>query len=119
MNSEAFERWLPGYRDSAATVAAALGDLFQEAMTHWVHDSTGTSIDITKSREFLKAKRSEFPHRILFFLYSSEFDEDVESEILDSDESRAEAYSSGPPREILSQKAELLEPNFKQLIHAA
>lgn len=119
MDSEAFERWLPTYRERADTVAAALGALFQEAMTHWVSDESGTGLDITRSRQFLKEKRPRFPHRILFFTYSSQFDEAVESEILDSDEKRAGFSESPTPRQILSRKAELLEPNFKQLIHDA
>ena len=119
MDSQAFERWLPTYRDGADAVAAALGQLFQEAMTHWTFDESGKNLDITGSREFLKRKRSDFPHRILFFLYSSQFDEDVEASVLDSDEKRAEVSDSLTPREILSRKAQLLEPNFKQLVHDA
>jgi hypothetical protein len=119
MDSEVFERWLPTYSERADTVAAALGELFQEAMTHWVFDKAGKSIDITKSREFLRQKRVEFPHRILFFTYSSQFDEAVESKILYSDAGRPQLSDSLTPREILSRKADLLEPNFKQLLHDA
>jgi hypothetical protein len=52
MDSEAFERWLPTYRERADTVAAALGALFQEAMTHWASDESG--------------KRSTSPCRVSF-----------------------------------------------------
>jgi hypothetical protein len=45
--------------------------------------------------------------------------EGVEEQILRSDESRAEVSGSLTPREILSRKAQLLEPNFKQLVHDA
>lgn len=117
MDSEAFERWLPTYRDGADAVAADLSRLFQEALTYWDFDQSSQTLDITRSREFLKGKRAGFPHRILFFLYSSQFDEVIESSILDSDEKRAEAAGSLTPREILSRKARLLEPNFKQLVH--
>jgi hypothetical protein len=55
-------------------------------------------------------------HRILFFLYSSQFDEVIEAHILDSDDKRAGVSDSLTPREILSRKAQLLEPNFKQLV---
>lgn len=121
MNDEAFERWLPTYRESADPVAVALGDLFQQAMSHWVSETTdtGTSINITASREFLRERRAQFPHRILFFTYSSQFDESVEAEILDSPESRAPFSGSLTPKEILSRKATLLKPNFKQLVHDA
>ena len=53
MTSAEFEGWLADYREEAAPVATALGHLFQQAMTRWVKDESGTSIDITKSREFL------------------------------------------------------------------
>jgi hypothetical protein len=43
----------------------------------------------------------------------------VESEILDSRESQSAFSDSLRPRDILSRKAELLEKNFKQLIHSA
>ena len=119
MDSELFERWLPAYREGADAVAADLGHLFQEAMTYWDYDQSSQSLGITRSREFLKGKRAEFPHRIVLFLYSSQFDEGVEGEILGSDESRAEVSGSLTPREILSRKAQLLEPNFKQLVHDA
>lgn len=119
MTSAEFEGWLAGYRERAAPVAAALSDLFQQAMTHWAKDESGTSIEITKSREFLRKKRSEFPHRILLFTYSSQFDKAVESQILDTEESRAPFAESLQPIDILSRKAALLEPNFKRFIHHA
>jgi competence CoiA-like predicted nuclease len=117
MTSAEFEGWLTRYREGAAPVEAALRELFQQAMTHWVNNESG--IEITESREFLRKKRSEFLHRILFFTYSSRFDKAVESEILDTEESRAPFAESLQPIDILSRKAELLEPNFKRFIHHA
>src|SRR4030095_8737874 len=118
MDSELFERWLPTYREGADAVAADLGHLFQEAMTYWDYDQSSQSLVFARSLEFLKGKRAEFPHRIVLFLYSSQFDEGVEGEILGS-ESWAEVSGSLTLREILSRKAQLLEPNFKQLVHDA
>ena len=119
MDSEAFERWLPTYRDGADAVAADLGRLFQEALTYCDLDQSSQTLNIVRARKFLKGKRAEFPHRIVLFLYSSQFDEVVEGQILGSDESRAEVSGSLTPREILSRKAQLLEPNFRQLLHDA
>jgi hypothetical protein len=119
MTSTEFESWLPAYREGAVPVAAALGDVFQQALTRGVTDEPGTSIEIAQSREFLRTKRSEFPHRILFFIYSSQFDNVVESEIIDTEERRAAFADSLQPVQILSRKLALLEPNFKQLIYHA
>jgi hypothetical protein len=113
--TEIFERWLPDYRGRAEAVSAALSELFQQAMKHWVSDDSGKKLIVSKSREFLKAKRAELPYRILFFIYSSQFDEDVEARILDSEESRAGLSGDLTPQEILARKASLLESNFKAL----
>lgn len=113
--AEVFERWLSDYRVRTDTVAEALGELFQAAMKLSVFDKTNNSLKISKCREFLKEKRAEFPFPILFFIYSSQFDEAVESQIVDSEEIQATLSEDLTPEEILTRKASGLEPNFKAL----
>jgi len=117
--SEVFERWLLDYQARTDTVAAALGELFQAATKLSVFDKADNSLKISKSREFLKEQRSEFPFRILFFIYSSQFDEAVESRILDSEEIKESLPEDLTPEDILTRKASRLEQSFKSLVCAA
>lgn len=117
--AEVLERWLEDYGGRADEAAAALGDLFRAAKKHWVFDEADNSLKISASREYLREQRAELPFRVLFFLYSSQFDKVVESQILDSAETRATLPQDLTPQQILDRKASLLESNFKALARSA
>ena len=74
---EIFRRWLPGYQARAATVAGSLGELFQAAMDLGEFDKTESVLHIAKPREFLKEQREKLPYRVLYFIYSSQFDQAI------------------------------------------
>lgn len=116
---EIFERWLPGYQARSSEVAAALGELFQAAMSLSEFDETASTLDISGPREFLKGQRDKLSYRILFFIYSSQFDETVESRVLDSEEKKATLSKELTPDEILTRKVSRLELAFKSLALSA
>jgi hypothetical protein len=109
------QRWLADYRPRADIVRAELSALLLAAQQRWQYDDATSHLDILPSRLFLREQRAVFPHPIVLFLYSSQFDGDVEAEVLDSDALRV-PFAHGPsPEEILSRKAAMLEGNFRAL----
>ena len=112
---EIFKRWLPGYQARADKVAAALGELFQAAMKLSEYNKNDSALHLSKSLEFLKEQRDGFPYRVLYFVYSSQFDKAVESQVLDSEEKKALLSKELTPEEILNRKASRLELAFKSL----
>jgi hypothetical protein len=116
---EMIERWLSDYQARSERVAAALGELFQEAYKLSEFNKDDNTLHISKPREFLKEQRNGFPYSILYFVYSSQFDEAVESRILDSEDKKAILSNDLTPKEILARKASRLELAFKSLAHKA
>jgi hypothetical protein len=116
---EVLKRWLPDYQARAATVAGSLGELFQAAMDLGEFDKTESVLHITKPREFLKEQRDKVPYRVLYFIYSSQFDKAIEAHVVDSVEKKAMLSQELTPEEILVRKASLLVRAFKSLAHDA
>lgn len=116
---EKFDYWLEDYLQRSQDAAGALGDIFMKAMELSLSHGQDNVMHKNKSLEFLKAKREEFPFKIIYFLYSSRFDKTVESEVFDTEDKRAafdaDYNSEITPEQLMQRKVSLLDRAFNAL----